>query len=47
MSNEVPEILEKILTHKRAEVDEKKTRVAESMMQEWAQDNKGDQRPFE
>ena len=47
MSNEVPEILEKILTHKRAEVEEKKTRVAESLMQEWAQDNSGDKRPFE
>ena len=47
MSNEVPEILEKILTHKRAEVEDKKSRVAESMMQEWAQDNRGDQRPFE
>ncbi len=46
MSDQIPEILDKILKHKEQEVAEKQQRVPLQQMQEWAKEADG-KRPFE
>ena len=45
MATELPEILDKIITHKQKEITEKQERVPPAQMQEWAKDA-GANRPF-